>query len=561
MATIAENLQIIKDSTDAIKQAIIDKGGNITGDITTWGSVISGLGGNSEIGSVIKIKNKLNGATIGDGKFYSTETLLYEYEVETENNDDIIKPLVAALGFNAQSLSGYVYEGITPVSFQKLKISGDGDLSAYVFLSTTSNLGNLFYPNSIEKLQISISSEWADSPSSNLELIPICLVVYDSEFNFDIDFFYISYTQGSCFLSDTQISLSNGLTKLVQDITYNDELLVWNFDEGKFDKAKPLWIKKKETTHYYYKIFLENGTSINLVGSNGKCHRLFNYSDQIFESATDLMGKEIYTLNGLSKVILIEKVEEVCEYYNIITEYHMNLFANGILTSCRYNNLYPIKDMMFDKSEIILEPRYSIHEKFREHPNILPKYIIGMRLDEIRDPNFEEIDNYISNLENRRKRIDDFEENKIILNDIEKTNVGWISPTGEVFGYKTYMSKQQCHETIAKSIFPELKQDRVLEKSYSQNLEALGWVKYTNTYLSSFNENEITDNQGRELTKFIENNDIIKSRGSLKLGSVFSEDIFLDKIKTMEKETLLSKINLYYGSRNKKNKDTKFINY
>lgn len=41
MATISENLQTIKSSTDAIKQAIIDKGGTISGDITTWASAIS----------------------------------------------------------------------------------------------------------------------------------------------------------------------------------------------------------------------------------------------------------------------------------------------------------------------------------------------------------------------------------------------------------------------------------------------------------------------------------------------------------------------------------------
>lgn len=45
MATISENLQIIADSTAAIKQAIIDKGGEITGDITTWASAISGISG------------------------------------------------------------------------------------------------------------------------------------------------------------------------------------------------------------------------------------------------------------------------------------------------------------------------------------------------------------------------------------------------------------------------------------------------------------------------------------------------------------------------------------
>ncbi len=45
MATISENLQILKNSTDAIKQAIIDKGCTIEGDITTWASAISGISG------------------------------------------------------------------------------------------------------------------------------------------------------------------------------------------------------------------------------------------------------------------------------------------------------------------------------------------------------------------------------------------------------------------------------------------------------------------------------------------------------------------------------------
>jgi hypothetical protein len=50
MGTISENLQIIADSTDAIKQAIIDKGGTIEGNITTWASAISAIesGGSGE---------------------------------------------------------------------------------------------------------------------------------------------------------------------------------------------------------------------------------------------------------------------------------------------------------------------------------------------------------------------------------------------------------------------------------------------------------------------------------------------------------------------------------
>ena len=62
MATIAENLQTIKDCTDAIKQAIIDKGGSIEGDITTWASAISNIegGGSSSIPNDIVLSDTPN---------------------------------------------------------------------------------------------------------------------------------------------------------------------------------------------------------------------------------------------------------------------------------------------------------------------------------------------------------------------------------------------------------------------------------------------------------------------------------------------------------------------
>lgn len=48
MATIAENIQTIATATTNIKNAIIAKGGTITGDITTYGDAIRGIGGASE---------------------------------------------------------------------------------------------------------------------------------------------------------------------------------------------------------------------------------------------------------------------------------------------------------------------------------------------------------------------------------------------------------------------------------------------------------------------------------------------------------------------------------
>ena len=67
MATISENLQIIADSTAAIKQAIIDKGGDVSGDITTWASAISGLsGGGSSSDEEITFTGYINSGSWGE---------------------------------------------------------------------------------------------------------------------------------------------------------------------------------------------------------------------------------------------------------------------------------------------------------------------------------------------------------------------------------------------------------------------------------------------------------------------------------------------------------------
>lgn len=70
MTTIAENLQTIKDSVKDIKQAITNKGGSISGDITTWASAIDGIqtgGGGSDTTEQVVFNCKIDdeGALVG----------------------------------------------------------------------------------------------------------------------------------------------------------------------------------------------------------------------------------------------------------------------------------------------------------------------------------------------------------------------------------------------------------------------------------------------------------------------------------------------------------------
>lgn len=162
-----------------------------------------------------------------------------------------------------------------------------------------------------------------------------------------------------CLIEGTQITLADGTTKAIEDITYDDELLVWNFYEGKFDKAKPSWIKVEETAPRYNLVKFSNGSEVGFVGAGGEkgYHRIFNKEAGAF---THTGCKE--TPNGTTTfaqdetfptVVSQEVVEKEVKFYNVITDKHYNLFANGILTSCKLSNKYRIEDMKYVGEKLI----------------------------------------------------------------------------------------------------------------------------------------------------------------------------------------------------------------
>lgn len=162
-----------------------------------------------------------------------------------------------------------------------------------------------------------------------------------------------------CLIEGTQITLADGSTKAVENITYDDELLVWNFYDGKFDKAKPSWIKVAEVAPRYNLVKFSNGSEVGFVGAGGEkgYHRIFNKEAGAF---THTGCKD--TPNGTTTfaqdetfptVVSQEVVEKEVKFYNVITNEHYNLFANGILTSCKLSNKYRIENMRYIGEKLI----------------------------------------------------------------------------------------------------------------------------------------------------------------------------------------------------------------
>jgi len=199
-----------------------------------------------------------------------------------------------------------------------------------------------------------------------------------------------------CLVAGTLIRLASGKSKPIESITYDDTLLVWDFDERVFATAKPLWIKKAERSHQYSKITFSDGTILgSLTAELG--HRIFNKErGQFTYPMTDDTPIGTHTFTADAKEVTLtnkELVTEPVDFYNIITNKHINLFANGILTSCRYNNIYPIVDLKFVKPAAA-----AAHRAATEFTGLPTKYYEGMRHAEQTIPVADTI-KYIERLE------------------------------------------------------------------------------------------------------------------------------------------------------------------
>ena len=163
------------------------------------------------------------------------------------------------------------------------------------------------------------------------------------------------YAYWICFVEGTKITLSDGSTKLVQDIQYGDKVLCYDFTNGAQTVSYIDWMIPERIATKYWEITLSDGTILNLVGSNGKSHRLYNITKQRFDYPQDFEPSDL-TLkeDGTTAYILsCREIEKEVRFYNIASHEHINVYANGVLTSNRLNNRFRIVDNKFTDKKVM----------------------------------------------------------------------------------------------------------------------------------------------------------------------------------------------------------------
>lgn len=203
----------------------------------------------------------------------------------------------------------------------------------------------------------------------------------------------------SCFKKGTNITLADGTAKKVEDLTYNDTLRVWDFDNGCLSSAPICWLTRDGLKNdHYYKLTFSDGTVLNTTGRNSN-HKIYNVDKRKFEGVDKTeVGDRIYSINGVVTVADKQYIEEEVEYYNVITTGKINCFAEGILTSDRYGNMYPIDETMkYVKTGRTIRP-YSDYEAV----GISRYWYDNLRLGEVPET-VEETKRYVQKCYNQMK--------------------------------------------------------------------------------------------------------------------------------------------------------------
>lgn len=245
--------------------------------------------------------------------------------------------------------------------------------SGYFYWDATSSTWKFTTPNNIYSftrdggvtLDFSVAPQGSEGAFEGwVDNCCVCVSSDSRPENADYDAIFAAYTKQSvayyvCIIEGTLITLVDGTKKPVEDITYNDDILCWDFYKGELTSAKPAWITTPHVADCYNLCKFSNGAEVGFVGMGRTdgYHRIYNDEAKAFTHTgvpETPIGTTTFAEDGtFPKLVEQQVVKKEVKFYNIGTEKHFNLFTNGILTSSRISNCYKIKNMKYYGEQLI----------------------------------------------------------------------------------------------------------------------------------------------------------------------------------------------------------------
>jgi hypothetical protein len=144
---------------------------------------------------------------------------------------------------------------------------------------------------------------------------------------------------GGCFASGTLITLVDGSQKPVEELTFDDMLLVWNFFDGSYSASPAVaLVDHGEDVYTVANLQFSDGTRLSIIGDHG----VFDYDLNRFVFLTPAIGANYighrfvkYAADGSYDLVTLESVEvtqERTHAWSIVSAGALNTFASDMLT-------------------------------------------------------------------------------------------------------------------------------------------------------------------------------------------------------------------------------------
>lgn len=146
---------------------------------------------------------------------------------------------------------------------------------------------------------------------------------------------------GSCVMPDTLITLSNGTQKRVDELTGDEQLLVWNLETGSYDTANIVFVDTEEEQEFtIIQLYFSDGSQVNVIGEHGFFDLdlgRYVYIDEY--NYSQYIGHRFVSEGNISQnnwnEIVLEKVElevKITTAWSPVTHEQLCYYTNEVLS-------------------------------------------------------------------------------------------------------------------------------------------------------------------------------------------------------------------------------------
>lgn len=303
---------------------------------------------------------------------------------------------------SASSATSFEWRFNVSVTAQNLTITGNGTDVALLEQSHTvtvkasgkdSNNNDYIVADTVEVIMggktLTISTDYTFTRSNNNKTGTI--VIKKVTGNIEVGAARTTSGGGTCLIQGTKVLLANGQYKNIENINYEDLMLTYSYETGKFVPEYPIWIEKGKFTNNYQLNTFSDGTILKTYGYHGLYETELKRFVSVDNPDEFHVGSKIAKTNsdgtGFTEVTVtnIEKKYENVYYYQIASTRYFNFIANGLLTTdgvVEMSNVYGFNDNITwnkDKREEMLKDTFT----YEELSDYLPYYMFkGLRAEE-----------------------------------------------------------------------------------------------------------------------------------------------------------------------------------